>query len=88
VIDLAYILIYYIEICDIGHWPIFQVIATFIYFRPMKLLYRIKWVARVRAALSQSLLDIINVVVVLLMVWLMFAVFSMMFFENKMGYCD
>ncbi|CAD8084276.1 unnamed protein product [Paramecium sonneborni] len=88
VIDLAYIIIYYIQFFKIGYLPIFQVIETFLFFRPLKLLYRIKWVARVRAALTQSLFDIINVFVVLLMVWLMFAVFSMMLYADKLGYCE
>ncbi|CAK62925.1 unnamed protein product (macronuclear) [Paramecium tetraurelia] len=88
VVDLVYILVYYIEIFQIVHLPIFMVIETFLFFRPLKLLYRIKWVVRVRAAITQSLFDIINVFVVLLLVWLMFAVFSMMLFSDKMGFCE
>ncbi|CAD8106039.1 unnamed protein product [Paramecium primaurelia] len=88
VVDLVYIIIYYIEFFEIAHLPIFIVIETFLFFRPLKLLYRIKWVVRVRAALTQSLFDIINVFVVLLFVWLMFAVFSMMLFAGKMGFCE
>ncbi|CAK56623.1 unnamed protein product (macronuclear) [Paramecium tetraurelia] len=88
VIDLVYIIVYYLEFFKIANLPIFIVIETFIYFRPLKLLYRIKWVVRVRAALTQSLFDIINVFVVLLLVWLMFAVFSMMLFAGKMGFCE
>ncbi|CAD8117020.1 unnamed protein product [Paramecium sonneborni] len=88
IIDLVYIIIYYVQFFKIGYLPIFKVIETFLFFRPLKLLYRIKWVARVRAALTQSLFDIINVFVVLLMVWLMFAVFSMMLYAEKFGYCE
>ncbi|CAD8187071.1 unnamed protein product [Paramecium octaurelia] len=88
VVDLVYILVYYLEFFKIVHLPIFMVIETFLFFRPLKLLYRIKWVVRVRAALTQSLFDIINVFVVLLLVWLMFAVFSMMLFADKMGFCE
>jgi len=40
------------EFFEIVDLPIFIVIKTFIYFRPLKLLYRIKWVVRVRAALT------------------------------------
>ncbi|CAD8192000.1 unnamed protein product [Paramecium octaurelia] len=88
IIDLAYIIIYYVQFFKIGYLPIFEVIQTFLFFRPLKLLYRIRWVARVRAALTQSLFDIINVFVVLLLVWLMFAVFSMMLYADKLGYCE
>lgn len=85
---MTYIVIYYVQFFKIGYWPIFKVIETFLFFRPLKLLYRIRWVARVRAALTQSLFDIINVFVVLLLVWLMFAVFSMMLYADKLGYCE
>ncbi|CAD8190377.1 unnamed protein product [Paramecium pentaurelia] len=88
IVDLVYIIVYYMEFFEIVDLPIFIVIKTFIYFRPLKLLYRIKWVVRVRAALTQSLFDIINVFVVLLLVWLMFAVFSMMLYAGKMGFCE
>ena len=81
-------MVYYFEFFDILYLPIFVVIETFLFFRPLKLLYRIKWVAKIRAALTQSLFDIINVFVVLLLVWLMFAVFSMMLYAGKMGFCE
>ncbi|CAD8106693.1 unnamed protein product [Paramecium sonneborni] len=88
IVDLIYIIVYYVKFFNIIDLPVFVVIETFLFFRPLKLLYRIKWVVRVRAALTQSLFDIINVFVVLLLVWLMFAVFSMMLYAGKMGFCE
>lgn len=41
-----------------------------------------------RDALALSMTDIINVVVVLLGVWLMFAIFGMTLYKNQFTYCD
>lgn len=54
----------------------------------MKILYRMKSVNKVRAALSQSLLDIFNVLVVLIQVWLVFGVFGIALYRGQFGFCE
>jgi hypothetical protein len=38
--------------------------------------------------LALSLSDIVNVVIVLVGVWLMFAIFGMTLYKNQFSYCD
>jgi hypothetical protein len=48
----------------------------------MKLLYRIQSIAKIRAALTQSIYDIINVLIALLMVWLIFGAFGITLYKD------
>lgn len=48
----------------------------------MKLMYRIKWLDKMRAALSKSLFDLIKLLIVLLSVWIMFGVFGIILYES------
>ncbi|CAD8075871.1 unnamed protein product [Paramecium primaurelia] len=58
------------------------------YFRPMKLMYRITWLSQLRAALGQALLDILNVFITLVSVWLIFGVYGIILYEKQFGYCE
>ena len=58
------------------------------YFRPMKILYRIQAISKIRLALIQSLYDILSVLLVVLMVWMIFGVFGIALYRNQFGFCE
>jgi hypothetical protein len=68
--------------------PVLSVILLWGYFRPMKLLYRVKSIWGITSALAKSLRDIWNVLVVLLMVWLVFGVFGVTLYGGQFGFCE
>lgn len=51
------------------------------YFRPMKLLYRISWLTDLREAVGRSLLDIFNVLITIVSVWIVFGVYGIILYE-------
>ena len=86
-IDIFYIFAYFFDLAGVD-LPIINLILYCGYFRPMKLLYRIKSISKITSALSKSLYDIWNVLIVLLMVWLIFGVFGITLYSNQFGFCE
>ncbi|CAD8181015.1 unnamed protein product [Paramecium pentaurelia] len=85
-IDLIYLLGFFID--SYKHNPIINICLFLGHFRPMKLMYRIKWLDKIRAALAQSLLDMLKILLTLVSVWIMFGVFGIILYESQFGFCD
>lgn len=47
----------------------------------MKLLYRISWLTDLREAVGRSLLDIFNVLITIVSVWIVFGVYGIILYE-------
>lgn len=44
--------------------------------------------AEIKDAISQSLSDILSVLIILLSVWLIFAIFGITLYRNRLGFCE
>ncbi|CAD8054707.1 unnamed protein product [Paramecium primaurelia] len=86
VIDLIYLFAFFIDTYKQN--PIINGCLFLGHFRPMKLMYRIKWLDNIRAALAQSLLDMLKILLTLISVWIMFGVFGIILYESQFGFCD
>ncbi|CAK68274.1 unnamed protein product (macronuclear) [Paramecium tetraurelia] len=88
IVDIIYIIAYFIQYHRSNYAPIVDVLMFLGYFRPMILMYRISWLIQLRAALAQSLVDILNVLITLLSVWFVFGVYGIILYENQFGFCE
>ncbi|CAD8111377.1 unnamed protein product [Paramecium primaurelia] len=88
IVDIIYIISYFIQYNRSNYAPIVDVLMFLGYFRPMKLMYRISWLIQLRAALAQALIDILNVLITLLSVWMVFGVYGIILYENQFGFCE
>ncbi|CAD8191236.1 unnamed protein product [Paramecium pentaurelia] len=86
IIDLIYLIGFFIN--SYNHNQLVKICLFLGHFRPMKLMYRIKWLDKIRAALAQSLLDILKILLTLISVWIMFGVFGIILYESQFGFCD
>ncbi|CAD8125783.1 unnamed protein product [Paramecium sonneborni] len=86
--DIVYIIVYLIQYSNDEYAPIIDVLMFLGYLRPMKLMYRINWLIQLRAALGQALVDILNVLLTLLSVWMVFGVYGIILYENQFGFCE
>ncbi|CAD8095967.1 unnamed protein product [Paramecium sonneborni] len=85
-IDLIYLLGFFINSDQQN--PIIKICLFLGHFRPMKLMYRIKWLDKIRAALAQSLFDMLKILLTLVSVWIMFGVFGIILYESQFGFCN
>ncbi|CAD8114498.1 unnamed protein product [Paramecium sonneborni] len=85
-IDLIYLIAFFIDTYKSN--KLIDICLFFGHFRPMKLMYRIKWLENIRAALAQSLLDMIKILITLISVWIMFGVFGIILYESQFGFCE
>jgi hypothetical protein len=56
--------------------------------RPLKFLYLIPGLREITDALIKSVWGIMNVIFVMVMVWLIFAIFGITLYSGRMGYCE
>ncbi|CAD8147067.1 unnamed protein product [Paramecium octaurelia] len=90
ILDVIYIISHFVTFSNSSdHYaPIFDVCLYLGYLRPMKLLFRISWLTQLRIALGYSLVDITNVLITMLAVWIMFGVYAIILYEGQFGFCD
>ena len=55
--------------------------------RPLKVMMMIKQLKNIVKSLAKSFIGIINVWVLMLLIWLVFAIVGMYLYQNKFGYC-
>ncbi|CAD8054705.1 unnamed protein product [Paramecium primaurelia] len=90
ILDVIYIISHFITFSNSSdnYAPIFDVCLYLGYLRPMKLLFRISWLTQLRIALGYSLVDITNVLITMLAVWIMFGVYAIILYEGQFGFCE
>ncbi|CAD8095957.1 unnamed protein product [Paramecium sonneborni] len=87
ILDIIYMISHFITF-GISDAQILNFFQYFGYLRPMKLLFRISWLTQLRIALGYSLVDITNVLITMLSVWIMFGVYGIILYEGSFGFCD
>ncbi|CAK87628.1 unnamed protein product (macronuclear) [Paramecium tetraurelia] len=85
-IDFIYQLCYFAN-C-ILHYSAFKYVKILKYTRPFRFLYLFEELKYINSAISKSIVDLINILFVQLMVWLIFAIFGIIIYKDKMGYCE
>ncbi|CAD8200926.1 unnamed protein product [Paramecium octaurelia] len=88
ILDIIYIISHFITFGSSQYAQILDFFLYFGYLRPMKLLFRISWLTQLRIALGYSLVDITNVLITMLSVWIMFGVYGIILYEGSFGFCD
>ncbi|CAD8091567.1 unnamed protein product [Paramecium primaurelia] len=90
ILDVIYIISHFITFNNSSdHYAkIFDLCLYLGYLRPMKLLFRISWLTQLRIALGYSLVDITNVLITMLAVWIMFGVYAIILYEGQFGFCE
>ncbi|CAD8124288.1 unnamed protein product [Paramecium sonneborni] len=86
VIDFVY------QLCYISNFIIeyeaFKYLKALKYTRPFRFLYLFEQLKYINSAISKSLVDLMNILFVQIMVWLIFAIFGVMLYKDKMSYCQ
>ncbi|CAD8084110.1 unnamed protein product [Paramecium sonneborni] len=85
-IDFLY-QISYLANCFIDY-SAFKYVKLLKYTRPFRFLYLFEELKYINSAISKSIVDLINILFVQLMVWLIFAIFGVIIYKDKMGYCE
>ncbi|CAD8096268.1 unnamed protein product [Paramecium sonneborni] len=88
ILDIIYMISHFITFGTSDYSQILDFFLYFGYLRPMKLLFRISWLTQLRIALGYSLVDITNVLITMLSVWIMFGVYGIILYEGSFGFCD
>ncbi|CAD8119651.1 unnamed protein product [Paramecium sonneborni] len=72
----------------IVEYEAFQYLKALKYTRPFRFLYLFEQLKYINSAISKSLVDLMNILFVQIMVWLIFAIFGVMLYKDKMSYCQ
>ncbi|CAK57129.1 unnamed protein product (macronuclear) [Paramecium tetraurelia] len=84
-IDFVYQLCYITNY--IVKYDAFQYLKAIKYARPFRFLYLFEQLKYINSAISKSIVDLMNILFVQIMVWLIFAIFGVMLYKDKMSYC-
>ncbi|CAD8206266.1 unnamed protein product [Paramecium pentaurelia] len=80
------------QLCYISNFVVkydaFQYLKVLKYTRPFRFLYLFEQLKYVNSAISKSIVDLMNILFVQIMVWLIFAIFGVMLYKDKMSYCE
>ncbi|CAD8081174.1 unnamed protein product [Paramecium primaurelia] len=85
-IDFIYQLFYFAN-C-IFDYSSFKYIKILKYTRPFRFLQLFEELQYINSAISKSIVDLKNILFIQLMVWLFFAIFGVIIYKDKMGYCE
>ncbi|CAD8123254.1 unnamed protein product [Paramecium sonneborni] len=85
--DIIYLVCYYLQLINTES-RILHLFLYLKYLRPFKLLYSFKPIVKLYNSLVAALHNMINVLITLLIIWTMFAVYGMILYQNKFGFCD
>ncbi|CAD8075875.1 unnamed protein product [Paramecium primaurelia] len=85
--DIIYLVCYYLQLINTES-RILHLFLYLRYLRPFKLLYSFKPIVKLYNSLVAALYNMSNVLITLLIIWTMFAVYGMILYQNKFGFCD
>ncbi|CAK66104.1 unnamed protein product (macronuclear) [Paramecium tetraurelia] len=87
IIDIMYLVCYYLQLINTES-RILHLFLYLRYLRPFKLLYSFTPIVKLYNSLVAALYNMSNVLITLLIIWTMFAVYGMILYQNKFGFCD
>ncbi|CAD8110423.1 unnamed protein product [Paramecium primaurelia] len=85
--DIMFLIFYYLQQINTES-RILNLFLYLRYLRPFKLLYSFTPIVKLYNSLVAALYNMSNVLITLLIIWTMFAVYGMILYQNKFGFCD
>lgn len=85
-VDFIYVIAFIVNIWV--EFQLFYYISFIKYLRPMRFVNMFKSLKELNEALARSMKDFLNIMIVELMVWFIFAIFGVIIYKNKLQYCE